>query len=100
MALRKDEGDTEHTFDLKIGGLAQEIEPGKLDHARWPNVNLNLGDEVSITILDTDDVDKPIKRYRSDKTVQEEPFTDEELFEMQKQDYLRLKELFKNEDFA
>ena len=59
-----------------------------------------VGDEVSITIVETETVDKPIKRYRSDKSVQEDPFTEEELFELQKKDYLRLKELFKNEDFA
>jgi len=30
----------------------------------------------------------------------ENSLIDEELFELQKQDYLRLKELFKNEEFA
>ena len=95
MALRKDADDEDHIFDLKIGGLAQEVEPGKLEHVRWPNVDLGIGDEVSITIVDTDIADKPIKRYRSDKSVQENPFTEEELFELQKQDYLRLKELLK-----
>ena len=40
MALRKDSDDADHTFDLKIGGLAQEVEPGKLEHVRWPNVDL------------------------------------------------------------
>ena len=100
MALRGDADDSDHTFDLKIGGLAQQVEPGKLEHVRWPSVTLGIGDEVSITIVETETIDKPIKRYRSDKSVQEDPFTEEELLELQKKDYLRLKKLFKNEDFA
>ena len=97
MALRADADDADHTFDLKIGALTQEVEPGKLEHVRWPSVDLVVGDEISITIIETETVDKPIKRYRSDKSVQENPFTEEELFELQKKDYLRLKELFKKD---
>ena len=100
MAIRGDKDDPDHTFDLKIGGLAQEVEPGKLEHVRWPNIDLCVGDEISITIVETNEIDKPIKRYRSDKSVQENPFTEKELLELQKQAYLRLKEQFKNEDFA
>jgi hypothetical protein len=100
MALRESSDDDTDFFDIKVGGLAKEVEEGKLEHVRWPATNLNVGDEVIIRIIETDNADEPIKRYRSDKTVQENPFTEEELFELQKKDYLWLKEKFKNEDFA
>ena len=47
-----------------------------------------------VTVVDTDHPDPPTKRYRSDKEVQENPFTEEELKEMRRQDYLELKKEF------
>ncbi len=100
MALRESSDDDTDIIDLKVGGLAEEQEPGKIESVRWPNTNLSIGDEVTISIVETNTVDKPLKRYRSDSTIQESPFTEEEMYELQKQDYLRLKEKFKNEDFT
>ena len=100
MALRADSGDHDHELNLKIGGLAQITYPEKLEHVRWPHLDLKIGDEVLISVVDVETADDPVKRYRSDKNVQENAFTDEEIFELQKQDYLRLKELFKDEEFA
>jgi len=100
MARREADDDGGNIYDLKVGGLPIQTEEGKLEHVRWPEAELKVGDEITIRIVETDSADKPIKRYRSDKTVQENPFTEEEMREFQKQDYLRLKELFKNEDFA
>ncbi len=99
MALREASDDNTDLIDFKIGGLAEEVEAGKLEHVRWPTIKLDIGDEVTLAIIDANVADKPLKRYRSDSTVQESPFTDEELFELEKQDYLRLKEKFKHEDF-
>lgn len=100
MARRGVNDNSDNIYDLKIFGLPQQIEEGKLEHARWPETKLNVGDEVSIKIVEVDAAEKPLKRYRSDKNVQENPFTDQEIYEMQKQDYLALKEKFKDEDFT
>ena len=63
-------------------------------HVRWPKRELCVGSVVTISIIETNDVDPPKKRYRSDATVQESPFTDEEMREMRYRDYLELKEEF------
>ncbi len=100
MALRADTEEDDHIINLKIGGVLQNVEPGKLENARWPHLDLKIGDEVSITIKEVDIADKPSERNQSDSPVLENSIIDEELYELQKQDYLRLKELFKNEEFA
>ena len=100
MALRADSDDDNHTISLKIGGLAQNAEPDKLGSVRWPHLDIEIGDEVSITLVEVDKADEPLRRFQSDKPMLENSLIDEELFELQKQDYLRLKEHFKNEEFA
>ena len=52
----------------------------------------------NVEIVDTDEIDAPVKRYRSDQEVQENPFTDEEWREMRYNDYLQLKEEFEVND--
>ena len=53
--------------------------------------NSRWAPKVTISVVDSEACDPPTKRYRSDKEVQESPFTDEEMLEMRRQDYLRLK---------
>ena len=100
MALRADTNDENHTISLKIGGVAQNAEPDKLGSVRWPHLDIEIGDEVSISLVEVDIADDPSGRFQSDTPMLENSLIDEELFELQKQDYLRLKELFKNEEFA
>jgi hypothetical protein len=94
-ALKANETDE---FEIRIGGIAQQVENDKIEHLRWGCKTLKLGDTVSIRLIDTNKVDPPIKRYRSDRKVQESPFTDEEIYEMKKQTYLELKAMFEGED--
>jgi hypothetical protein len=63
-------------------------------HFRWKEGFLEVGSVFRVRVIDTLNVDHPIKRYRSDSDVQEGSFTDEELREMRYQDYLRLKAEF------
>ena len=100
MALRADTDDEDHTISLKIGGLAQNDEPDKLGSVRRPHLDIEIGDEVSITLVEVEIADEPLRRFQSDRPMLEKSLIDEELFELQKQDYLRLKELFKDEEFA
>jgi predicted RNA-binding protein len=57
-------------------------------------LDLELGDKIEIEIGDIQKIDLPKKRYRSDKEVQENPFTDEEWRELRYKDYLDLKKEF------
>ena len=60
-------------------------------------MDLSVGDKVQVEVVETIDIDKPKKRFRSDNEVQEDPFTEEEAREMRYQDYLELKKEFEDE---
>jgi hypothetical protein len=50
-----------------------------------------------VTVVESDHPDPPIRRYRSDKEMQESPFTNHEMREMRWQDYLALKKEFEGQ---
>lgn len=83
----------DHT--LHIGGLSTDSEDGAR-HVRWKTPDLVIGSEVLIKVIDCDKPDEPTKRFRSNKDVQENPFTDEEMREMRYQSYLELKAEFES----
>ena len=85
---------------LPLGGLSHVAKDGYPRHFRWKDYLLTVGDKVEIEIIESDDVDAPIKRFRSDKIVQENPFTDEEIREMRYKDYIELKKEFGGEGDA
>ena len=98
-AMRGVEGDSEarnkeDEIEVSIGGLTRADGSNHRYHFRWPRRDLRVGSKVTISVVDSEACDPPIKRYRSDKEVQESPFTDEEMVEMRRQDYLRLKAEF------
>ena len=88
------ERDVDDYIRLNTSGLSQDTVKGYPEHFRWKDRNLEVGDVVEIEIVETDEVDAPVKRYRSDHEAQENPFTDEEIREMRYNDYLQLKEEF------
>lgn len=82
------------TAEVTVGGVCEQVVPGEHHAMRWGSRPLRIGSRVSVTVLATSDRDEPIKRYRSDATVQESPFTDEEWREMRYKDYLALRREF------
>ncbi|MCF1458541.1 MAG: hypothetical protein LPH21_13565 [Shewanella sp.] len=88
--------DGEETIRFSVGGLSQFNEEGIAHHFRWKEINLEPGDKVEVEVTETAEVDPPVKRYRSDSEVQEDPFTEEEMREMRYQDYLELRKEFEN----
>lgn len=48
------------TTSLHVGGLFTPTE----EHALWKDQDLKVGDKVVVTVVETDLVDKPVKRYR------------------------------------
>ncbi|MDJ0910856.1 MAG: hypothetical protein QNI99_16875 [Woeseiaceae bacterium] len=79
---------------MSMRGLSHATAKGFCEHLRYKSPDLKIGDTIEIEILNTDEVDTPTKRYRSDHEVQESPYTEEEMREMRYQDYLMLKKEF------
>jgi len=84
-----DEGSDD--IDYSVGGLTTSNEENISHHFRWPRCPLSVGSSVTVTLVETETTTPPTKRYRSDKEVQENPYTEEEMREMRRQDYLALK---------
>ncbi len=94
------ERDVNDYIRLNLGGLSHELAEGYCQHFRWADREMSLGDRIEIEVFETDSVNPPLKRYRSDKAVQENPYTDEEVREMRYADYLELKKQFDHDDDA
>ncbi|WP_340117826.1 hypothetical protein [Pelagibius sp. 7325] len=93
-ARRAQEESADDDLEISVRGLALIKVEGQREHVRWERLRLSVGDEVTIRLLDVSKADAPKKRYRSDREVQENPFTDEEILEMQRETYLELKRKF------
>lgn len=79
---------------LRMGGMTDSDEENVCYHLRFGEVPLKIGDEVSVRIIESNQADAPIKRYRSDRERKESPFTEEEILEFDKIEYERLKKIF------
>jgi hypothetical protein len=77
-----------------VGGLTLPNENAVCHHFRWKEMELRVGSRVVVTLVETDSPHPPVKRYRSDGEVREDPFTEGEAREMRLQDYLELKKEF------
>ena len=86
-------------FDLNIGGSCKADDPCRGDSIRWTSQYLNTSDEISITIIETDTADPPIRRLkREDLEKKYDPkYTQEELEDMDREMYRRLKYKFEND---
>ena len=93
----QDPGDSGR-LDIAAGGLSETDADGAAYHARWEKVDLAIGSRVVINLVETDQPDPPIRRYRSDRDVHESPFTEEQIEEMEREDWLRLKAKFEPEE--
>jgi hypothetical protein len=84
-------------IELDVGALSGPDATGVSHHVRWNGRTLHSGTKVTIQIVETESPDQPTRRYRSDKEVQEEPFTDDEIAEFERATWLRLKAKFEPE---
>jgi len=83
---------------FSVGGLSGSDTDGVSHHVRWKDRVLPIGSQVKVTVVETDQPDLPLKRYRSDAKIQENPFTEEEMKEMRWKDYLDLKKEFEGQN--
>jgi hypothetical protein len=90
----------EPDIDASVGGLTGRNAEGVAHHFRWPRVPLTIGSTVKVTLVAVASVHAPAKRHQSDSKVQEDPFTEEELREMNRQYYLELKQEFEGANDA
>ena len=90
----------EGKLDVSAGGLSENDPDGVAYHARWARVDLQVGSKVQINVVDSDAPEPPMHRYRSDREVQEPAFTKEEIEQMEREDYERLKAKFELKDGA
>ena len=81
-------------LDVSVGGLSESDAEGASYHARWERVDLQVGSRVVINLVEADDVDAPVRRYRSDREGREPAFSEEEIEEMERNEYARLKTKF------
>ena len=81
-------------IELTAGGLSKSDASGAAYHSRWSPRQLRPGSTVTIELIETDQVDEPLRRYRSDRKVQESPWTDEEIEAFEREEYERLKARF------
>ena len=84
----------EDSIEVAVGGVCEQIVPGEHHAMRWGNRTLRLGSKICVTVVSTAQRDDPIRRYRSDSSVQESPYTDEEWKEMRYRDYVALRSEF------
>lgn len=86
--------DNYEQIELSISGLEERKIPDAAYHIRCFRRNMSRGDEIKLKIIESETADPPLKRYRSDATIQEDAFTEEEHLEFEREEYERLKAKF------
>ncbi len=89
-----DASDTAEQIQVSLGGLSRRSLCGFAEHFRWPELSVQVGDRVEIDIIETENPNEPAKRFRSDREIEESPFTEAELRELKYKEYLELKAEF------
>lgn len=98
VTRKENEGADEGRLRYSTGGMSLPNEDRFCQHFRWDDAEIKIGDKVEIEIVSTEDFTPPMKRYRSDREVQESPFTEDEEREMRYENYLELKKEFESGD--
>lgn len=93
-ALKPRDTPDEENVSFSVGGISEVNSENAGQHVRLIQRGLKIGDVVEIKIIESDYVIDPIKRYRSDSQIQENPFTEEEILQMEREDYERLRAKF------
>ena len=91
---RRRENSSSSETEFHVGGLTEADAEGLRHHFRWPERELYIGSIVTVRVVETTRPDPPTKRFRSDATIQESPFTEEEERHLRYRDYLSLKAEF------
>lgn len=93
VGMVRDDTSDNVDYRLSISGMTRDRED-LAHHVRWRMPTITVGSEIVIKIVESDQPDAPTKRFRADREVQENPFTEDEVREMRYQSYLELKAEF------
>lgn len=74
--------------------MSKPDQEGIRHDARWGERRLEVGSKVTVTVVEVDSADEPIKRYRVSTTIPANPYTEDEMREMRRRDHLELKQEF------
>ena len=96
-AAAQDQSRRRDYVEITVGALSIPNHEGIRHHARWGERQLDVGSRVMVSVIDADSTDEPIKRYEASTTIPENPYTEDEMREMRRRDYLELKKEFENE---
>lgn len=86
--------DRKGELEFSVGGLSRTGGDGAQYHVRWAKRQLTIGSKITIELVEIEDPDEPERRYRSDREVQESPYSDEEIEQFEREEWLRLKAKF------
>jgi hypothetical protein len=86
--------DRKGELEFSVGGLSKSNSDGAQYHVRWSKRQLTVGSKITVEIVETEDPDEPERRYRSDREVQESPYSDEEIEQFEREEWERLKAKF------
>lgn len=88
------------SLELNVSGSCRAEDPCRGDSVRWMSQYLNVNDEVSIKIIETDDADPPVKRLkRAELEKKYDPqYTAEELEKMDFEMYKKLKRKYEKDN--
>ena len=79
------------TVELRLGGLTLDDSDGVCHHFRWRGGQLDMGDTITIKLVESDDPTPPDHVFRSDYQAHESK-------ELRRQEYLRLKDEFEPQE--
>jgi hypothetical protein len=96
--FRRPHSGTAGEIEFSAGGLMQSDAGGASYHMRWEPRQLQVGSQVTINVIETEQVDEPLRRYRSDRQVQESPWTDQEIEKFEREEWVRLKTQFERDN--
>jgi hypothetical protein len=89
---RREPADLE--LDLRVGGMTAPSENEKAEHLNWVRQDLTIGDEITIKVIETEDVVPPNER----KPVQPPYDQERRTFENARATYLQLREKFEKDE--
>ncbi len=73
--VNSEEPGTLRDINCRVGGITENTElssndPNASEHFRYPIIELNIGDSITVEIVDVADVDSPEKRYIRTSTLE------------------------------
>ena len=93
----QDESRGRDHVEVSVGGVSTPDKEGVRHYVRWGGRQVKVDSRVTVTVVEVDSADEPIKRFPASTTIPQNPYTEAEMREMRRRDYLELKKEFADE---